>query len=200
MAGGEYGWEITNGTKRIDEGKTDGNGEAGEDAVEDGGAGIESELPQWKRIYAVCQRRGEEALIYDNAWKAANRKTKENVRADALAAYRERYSDFGPTFAAEKLEEREGIRVGISALRRRLIVSKKHIFIIRATTILCICDIFEKRIPFLTNRALQVPSDRCFLIYLLPVLLRNYQHLRCKSLIICVVAIGIDLPQIKRFK
>jgi hypothetical protein len=35
-------------------------------------------------------------------------------------------------------------------------------FIIRATTILCICSVFEKRIPFLTNRAHHVLNDSCF--------------------------------------
>jgi hypothetical protein len=44
-AGGEHGRETTNGTEGIVEGKTDGNGESGENAVEDGSAGVESELP-----------------------------------------------------------------------------------------------------------------------------------------------------------
>jgi hypothetical protein len=38
-----------------------------------------------------------------------------------LRAYRERYGDFGPTFAAEKPEEEEGIRISDETLRRWLI-------------------------------------------------------------------------------
>jgi hypothetical protein len=42
------------------------------------------------------------------------------LRERALKAYRERYSDFGPTFAAEKLAEAEGIRISKDSLRRWL--------------------------------------------------------------------------------
>jgi hypothetical protein len=41
----------------------------------------------------------------------------------AVQTYRERYSDFGPTFAAEKLAEAEGIAISVSVLRRHLIAS-----------------------------------------------------------------------------
>jgi len=45
------------------------------------------------------------------------------VLARAFEAYRQRLSDFGPTFAAEKLVEVEGVAIIVSVLRRRLIVA-----------------------------------------------------------------------------
>jgi transposase len=76
---------------------------------------------QGRRIYAAYERGGDKALIHGNVGKQSNRKTEEGIRERALAAYRDRYSDFGPTFAVEKLAEVEGIAVGINTLRRWLI-------------------------------------------------------------------------------
>jgi hypothetical protein len=39
------------------------------------------------------------------------------LREDALALVRERYSDFGPTFAHEKPTEVHGLEVSVSTLR-----------------------------------------------------------------------------------
>jgi hypothetical protein len=39
------------------------------------------------------------------------------LREDALALVRERYSDFGPTFAHQKLTEVHGLEVSVSTLR-----------------------------------------------------------------------------------
>lgn len=49
--------------------------------------------------------------------RTGNRRTPEAVRDQALALVRERYADFGPTFAAEKLAALHGIRVGRETLR-----------------------------------------------------------------------------------
>jgi hypothetical protein len=43
------------------------------------------------------------------------------VRQRAIDLYREEYPDFGPTLAAEKLAERDGIVVDHETLRRWLI-------------------------------------------------------------------------------
>jgi transposase len=76
---------------------------------------------QGRRIYASYAREGDQGLIHGNAGKPSNRKTAEEIRERALQAYRERYGDFGPTFAAEKLAEAEGIRISADTLRRWLI-------------------------------------------------------------------------------
>jgi transposase len=76
---------------------------------------------QGRRIYAAYVREGDRGLIHGNAGKPSNRKTGEEIRERAVNAYRQRYTDFGPTFAAEKLAEVEGIRISEDTLRRWLI-------------------------------------------------------------------------------
>jgi transposase len=76
---------------------------------------------QGRRIYAAYRAEGDKGLIHGNAGKPSNRKTAEAIREQAVIAYRERYGDFGPTFAAEKLAEEEGIRISEDTLRRWLI-------------------------------------------------------------------------------
>ena len=51
----------------------------------------------------------------------SNHKISAETRESALQAYLERYDDFGPTFAAEKLAETEGIMVSASTMRRRML-------------------------------------------------------------------------------
>jgi hypothetical protein len=63
---------------------------------------------QWKRIYAAYVRGGDEALIHVNAGKAANRKTKENVRAVAVAAYRDGIAISGQLLRRRSLKKGKG--------------------------------------------------------------------------------------------
>src|SRR5207249_1402632 len=49
-----------------------------------------------------------------------NRRIAERVKATVLRLYAQRYGDFGPTLAAEKLAEREGITISDETLRRWL--------------------------------------------------------------------------------
>jgi transposase len=72
---------------------------------------------QGRRIYASYVREGDRALIHGNTGKPSNRKTAEEIREQAVKAY----GDFGPTFAAEKLAEVEGIRISEDTLRRWLL-------------------------------------------------------------------------------
>jgi hypothetical protein len=50
--------------------------------------------------------------------RASNRKHGEAFRRTVLSLVGERYPDFGPTFAVEKLVERHGLRVGVETLRQ----------------------------------------------------------------------------------
>ena len=76
---------------------------------------------QGRRIYAAYSAQGDRGLIHGNRGKPSNRKTAEEIQERAVRAYRERYRDFGPTFAAEKLREVEGIEISEDTLRRWLI-------------------------------------------------------------------------------
>jgi transposase len=78
---------------------------------------------QGKRIYQRYLGGGESALVHGNIGKPSNNKSDEVVVAKALELYREKYHDFGPTFAQEKLLERDGLVVGVSTLRRALVAA-----------------------------------------------------------------------------
>jgi transposase len=76
---------------------------------------------QAKRIKSDYQKDGDEGLLHGNQGKASNRAIEAEVKAQILSTYRERYPDFGPTFAAEKLEEVEGLKVSSETLRQWLV-------------------------------------------------------------------------------
>jgi hypothetical protein len=78
---------------------------------------------QSKRLYAAYKEEGDAGLIHGNYGRRSNNSTARAVVEKAIQAYRERYNDFGPTFAAEKLAEIEGIPMSVSVLRRYLIAS-----------------------------------------------------------------------------
>jgi transposase len=76
---------------------------------------------QGRRLYAAYIKEGELGLIHGNTGKPSNRKTSEGLREQVLNTYQERYSDLGPTCAAEKIAEIEGIGISAETLRRWLI-------------------------------------------------------------------------------
>jgi transposase len=76
---------------------------------------------QAKRVYEKYAAGGIEALKHGNVGRRPVNKSDEGKVAKATALYEEKYNDFGPTFAAEKLEEVDGVRVGVSVFRRALI-------------------------------------------------------------------------------
>jgi len=76
---------------------------------------------QGKRIYQRYMGGGDDALVHGNKGKPSNRRTDEALVQKALSLYSEKYSDFGPTLAQEKLLERDGIEISLSTLRRALL-------------------------------------------------------------------------------
>lgn len=78
---------------------------------------------QAKRIYSAYRKEGDSGLIHGNYGKASNNHTPEQTLGRALDLYRQKYNDFGPTFAAEKLSETDGLTISVSVLRRLLIES-----------------------------------------------------------------------------
>ena len=60
-------------------------------------------------------------MISKGRGQASNRHKPEALRAKALAIIRERYWDFGPTLAAEKLGELHGITLGRETVRKWMI-------------------------------------------------------------------------------
>jgi hypothetical protein len=72
---------------------------------------------QLRRLWTAYRRHGAAGLVSRKRGRPSNRRLAEAVREDALSLVRARYSDFGPTFAHEKLTEVHGLEISVSTLR-----------------------------------------------------------------------------------
>jgi transposase len=79
---------------------------------------------QFKRLVHRWKREGDAGLVSRQRGRASNNRLAEADRARIVALLRDRYPDFGPTLAAEKLLEREGISVSRETVRRLQIEAK----------------------------------------------------------------------------
>src|SRR3954449_4306961 len=70
------------------------------------------------RLLKAYRASGAEGLVSRRRGRPSNRRHPDAVREAALAAIRERYADFGPTLAAEKLAEAHDIRLSRETLRQ----------------------------------------------------------------------------------
>jgi hypothetical protein len=75
---------------------------------------------QVRRIQVKLKAGGDAAIVHGLRGKPSNHQADKKLKASVLGAYRQRYRDFGPTFASEKLKE-EGLFVCPQTLRRWLI-------------------------------------------------------------------------------
>jgi hypothetical protein len=81
---------------------------------------LDKSIRQVRRIQRRLQASGDAALVHGLRGKPSNHQPDPKLRQAVLAAYRQHYADFGPTFASEKLAE-HGLHVGAQTLRRWLI-------------------------------------------------------------------------------
>jgi len=65
-------------------------------------------LRQARRVWQRFKVRGDAGLVHQLRGRASNRRLPVDVAAQVLKRYQERYADFGPTLACEKLAE-EGL-------------------------------------------------------------------------------------------
>jgi transposase-like protein len=72
---------------------------------------------QIRRISKRVQKEGDRGLAHRRRGKRSNRAFDERKKTDILRMYTKQYSDFGPTLAAEKLAERDGIGISDETLR-----------------------------------------------------------------------------------
>src|SRR5437588_6172718 len=70
------------------------------------------------RLLARFRSEGAAGLASRRRGRPSNRRLPDAVREAALAAVRERYADFGPTLAAEKLAEAHDLRLSRETLRQ----------------------------------------------------------------------------------
>lgn len=73
---------------------------------------------QIKRLVSAYRRRGDRGLVSGRRGKPSNNRLSAATVRRIEEAVRERYSDFGPTFGAEKLLEHEGIEVSAETVRQ----------------------------------------------------------------------------------
>ena len=73
--------------------------------IDDGCALIGLKRRQVFRLLAGLKQDGAASLVSKRRGKPSNHRHPAGVRALALSIVRERYADFGPTFAAEKLAD-----------------------------------------------------------------------------------------------
>ena len=76
---------------------------------------------QVRRMVKVIREQGNKGIIHGLRGQPSNRRLPEAMRARVLACYQERYPDFGPTLATEKLFESDGITISDETLRIWLI-------------------------------------------------------------------------------
>src|ERR1700728_4513593 len=74
-------------------------------------------LRQTYRLLGRYRDGGALAIANQRRGRPSNNRLPNVVRDHAIALVRERYADFGPTFAAEKLAERDDLRVSRETLR-----------------------------------------------------------------------------------
>ena len=73
------------------------------------------------RLLDAFRRHGPDGLISRKRGGPSNRALGAVFRETVLAIVRERYTDFGPTLAAEKLSELHGLDLGVETLRQWMI-------------------------------------------------------------------------------
>lgn len=70
-----------------------------------------------RRLIQRVRREGDRGLAHRGRGQPSNRRIAARVKATVLRLYEQRYGDFGPTLAAEKLAERHGITISEETLR-----------------------------------------------------------------------------------
>ena len=76
---------------------------------------------QVKRLARLYRERGAAGLASGRRGGRANNAIDDGVRREVVGLVRERYRDFGPTFAREKLVEVHGHRLSVETLRKWMI-------------------------------------------------------------------------------
>ena len=79
---------------------------------------------QTKRLKAEVINDGAKGIIHKLRNKTSNNKTEEKLLKKVKKIIDKKYSDFGPTLAAEKLMEIDKINLGVTIIRKMMIEEK----------------------------------------------------------------------------
>jgi len=75
---------------------------------------------QVRRLVKLVREFGDEGVVHRGRGRPSNRRYSGPFKADVLKLYQDKYSDFGPTLASEKLLELDGLRINRETLRQWL--------------------------------------------------------------------------------
>jgi hypothetical protein len=75
---------------------------------------------QIRRLVVIFIKLGPAGLIHRLRGQPSNHHLPQELKDRAVNLVRDKYSDFGPTFAAEKLEENDGIKIDHNLLRKEM--------------------------------------------------------------------------------
>lgn len=78
---------------------------------------------QIRRIVSNFAKLGPAGLIHRLRGQPSNHRLPQELKDGAINLVREKYFDFGPTLAAEKLEENDGIKINSNVLRKEMIIA-----------------------------------------------------------------------------
>lgn len=76
---------------------------------------------QIRRLVSAVRAEGDRGVVHKGRGRSSNRKMPKKVKDRAIALYKRKYHDFGPTLAVEKLSETDGIGISDETLRGWLI-------------------------------------------------------------------------------
>jgi len=79
-----------------------------------------------RRLLKRYRAKGAEGITSGHRGKPSNDRMEKNKRKNILNKLKENYADFGPTFASEKLLERDGIKVSKETVRQIMIAEGLH--------------------------------------------------------------------------
>lgn len=82
---------------------------------------IRLSVRQVKRLVRRFRGQGAAGLASRRRGRPSNNRVSDQLRAQAVALVRERYADFGPTLAHEKLTELHGLQLSVETLRKLMI-------------------------------------------------------------------------------
>jgi transposase len=75
---------------------------------------------QVRRLLVRYEEEGISGLLHKSRGREGNNRICDEIRERILSLYQAKYYDFGPTFASEKLEELDKIKVDHDTLRKWL--------------------------------------------------------------------------------
>ena len=81
---------------------------------------------QIRRKVKRIREEGDKGIIHKSRGVSSNRTTPDKIRSKVLTLFKDKYPDFGPTLASEKLFERDKIKVNDETLRLWLIDVGNH--------------------------------------------------------------------------